>query len=81
MPAPETPRFSNLLVCTDSSPSTSGIINAGLEVGRLTSAKVRLLEVVMSPLYPDQLPTSLEQMRAREQDVRARLEQYRSQRR
>jgi len=76
MSPPKTPRFSKLLVCTDSSPSSSGVINAGLEVGRLTSAKLRLLEVVMSPLYPDQLPTSLEQMRAREQDVRARLEQY-----
>ena len=78
MPASETPRFSKLLVCTDSSPSSgnSGVINAGLEVGRLTSAKLRLLEVVMTPLYPDQLPTSLEQMQAREQDVRARLEQY-----
>lgn len=75
MPAPETPQFPKLLVCTDSSPSISGVINAGLEVGRLTSAKLRLLEVVLSPLYPDQLPT-LEQMRAREQDVRARLEPY-----
>ena len=76
MSASKTPRFSKLLVCTDNSPSSSGVINTGLEVGRLTSAKLRLLEVVMSPLYPDQLPTSLEQMRAREQDVRARLEPY-----
>ena len=75
MSAPETP-VPKLLVCTDSSPSSSGVIRAGLEVGRLTSAKLRLLEVVMTPLYPDQLPASLEQMRAREQDVRARLEQY-----
>jgi nucleotide-binding universal stress UspA family protein len=75
MPAPETPHFPKLLVCTDSSPSSPGVINAGLEVGRLTSAKLRLLEVVLSPLYPDQLPT-LEQMRAREQDVRTRLEPY-----
>ena len=43
MSAAETPRFSKLLVCTDSSPSSSGVINAGLEVGRLTSAKLRLL--------------------------------------
>ena len=57
MSASETPRFSKLLVCTDSSPSSSGVINAGLEVGRLTSAKLRLLEVVMTPLYPDQLPS------------------------
>ena len=35
-----------------------------------------MLEVVISPLYPDQLPTSLEQMRVREEDARARLEQY-----
>jgi uncharacterized protein len=69
-------RFSKLLVCTDSSPSSPGVINAGLEVGRLTSAKLRLLEVVMSPLYPDQLPTSLEQIRVREEDVRGRLEPY-----
>jgi nucleotide-binding universal stress UspA family protein len=76
MSAAETPRFSKLLVCTDNSPSSSGAINAGLEVGRLTSAKLRLLEVVMTPLYSDQLPTSLEQMRVREQDVRTRLEPY-----
>src|SRR5660397_209281 len=76
MSASKTPRFSKLLVCTDSSPSSSGVINAGLEIGRLTSAKFRLLEVVMTPLYSDQLPTSLEQMRAREQDTRVRLEQY-----
>ena len=76
MSAPETPHFPKLLVCTDNSPSSPGVINAGLEIGRLTSAKLRLLEVVMSPLYLDQLPTTLEQMRVREQDVRARLEQY-----
>ena len=76
MSAAETPRFSKLLVCTDNSASSSGVIKAGLEVGRLTSASLRLLEVVMSPLHLDQLPISLEQMRAREQDVRARLEQY-----
>jgi nucleotide-binding universal stress UspA family protein len=76
MSAPETSRFSKLLVCTDSSPSSSGVINAGLEAARLTSARLRLLEVVMTPLYPDQLPASLAQMRAREQEVRARLEQY-----
>src|SRR5665648_446829 len=76
MSAAETPRFSNLLVCTDSSPSGSGVINDALEVGRLTSAKLRLLTVVKSPLYPDQSSTSLEKMRAREQDTRARLEPY-----
>jgi nucleotide-binding universal stress UspA family protein len=76
MSATMAPRFSKLLVCTDSSPSSSGVINAALEAGRLTSAKLRLLEVVLSPLYPDQLAASLEQMRAREQDVRAQLEQY-----
>jgi len=76
MSTSNTPRFPKLLVCTDSSPGSSGAINAGLEIGRLTSAKLRLVEVVISPLYPDQFPTSLEQMRAREQDVRARLEQY-----
>jgi nucleotide-binding universal stress UspA family protein len=76
MSAPKTPRFSKLLVCTDDSPSSSGALNAGLAVGRLTSAKLRLLTVVMTPLYADQLPTSLEQMRVREQDVQARLEQY-----
>jgi len=76
MPESEKPRFSKFLVCTDSSPSSSGVINTGLEVGRLTSAKLRLLEVVMTPLYSDQLATSLEQMRDREQDVRARLEPY-----
>ena len=32
----------------------------------------------MSPLYPDQLPTGIEQMRAREQDARAQLEPYRA---
>ena len=74
--APKAPRFSKLLICTDSSPSSSGAINAGLEIGRLTSAKLRLLTVVMTPLYADQLPASLEQMRAREQDVQARLEPY-----
>jgi nucleotide-binding universal stress UspA family protein len=73
---PKTPRFRKLLVCTDSSPGSSGAINVGLELGRLTSARLRLLEVVISPLYPDQLPTSLEQMRAWEEDARARLEQY-----
>ena len=76
MSTADTPSFSKLLVCTDSSPGSSGAINAAFEVGRLTSAKLRLLEVVMSPLYPDQLPTSLEQMREREQAVRTRLEQY-----
>jgi nucleotide-binding universal stress UspA family protein len=76
MPASETPRFSQILVCTDSSSGSSGVINTGLELGRLTSAKLRLLEVVMTPLYPDQLPSGLEQMQAREQDVRTRLEQY-----
>jgi hypothetical protein len=76
MSASETPRFSQLLVCTDSSPSGSGVISAAFEVGRLTSAKLRLLEVVMTPLYSDQLSAGLEQMRAREQDTRARLEQY-----
>lgn len=74
--APKAPRFSKLLICTDSSPSSSGAITAGLEIGRLTSAKLRLLTVVMTPLYADQLPTSLEQMRAREQDAQARLEPY-----
>ncbi len=76
MSTANTPSFSKLLVCTDSSPGSSGAINAAFEVGRLTSARLRLLEVVMSPLYPDQLPTSLEQMREREQAVRTRLEQY-----
>ena len=73
---PKTPSFHKLLVCTDSSPGSSGTINVGLELGRLTSAELRLLEVVISPLYPDQLPTSLEQMRAREEDALSRLEQY-----
>jgi nucleotide-binding universal stress UspA family protein len=76
MPASETPRFTKLLVCTDSSPSSPGVIQAGLEIGRLTSAKLRLLEVVMTPLYQYQLLTSLEQMRAYEQEVRAQLEPY-----
>jgi uncharacterized protein len=76
MSAPVTRRFSKLLVCADISPSSSGVINAGFELGRLTSAQVRLLTVVLTPLYPDQLPTSLEQMRAREEDVRVQLEQY-----
>ena len=76
MPASEKPRFSKFLVCTDGSPSSPGVINTSLELGRLTSAKLHLLEVVMTPLYPDQLPSSLEQMRAREKDVRARLESY-----
>jgi nucleotide-binding universal stress UspA family protein len=76
MSAAETPRFSKLLVCTDSSPSGAGVINAGLEVGRLTSGKLHLLTVVMTPLYPDHLPASLEQMRAREEEVRVRLEPY-----
>ena len=74
MSAPKIPFFSKLLVCTDNSPSSPGVVNTGLELARLTSAKLRLLEVVMSPLYPDQLPTSLEQVRAREEEVRARLE-------
>jgi nucleotide-binding universal stress UspA family protein len=76
MPASETPRFSKILVCTDNSPSSSGVINTGLELARLTSAQLRLLTVVKSPLYPDQLSTSLEQMRAREQDARLQLEPY-----
>jgi nucleotide-binding universal stress UspA family protein len=76
MPACETPRFSKLLVCTDSSPSSPGVIKAGIEIGRLTSAKLRLLEVVMTPLYQYQLLTSLDQMRAHEQEVQAQLEQY-----
>jgi nucleotide-binding universal stress UspA family protein len=76
MPASETPRFSNLLVCTDGSPSSPGVIKAGLEIGRLTSAKLRLLTVMQSPLYSDQLPGSLEQIQAREQDARAQLTPY-----
>jgi nucleotide-binding universal stress UspA family protein len=76
MPASETPRFAKLLVCTDNSPSSPGVIKTGLEVGRLTSAKLRLLEVVMTPLYQYQLLTSLEQMQAREQEVLAQLEHY-----
>jgi nucleotide-binding universal stress UspA family protein len=76
MAASDKPRFAKLLVCTDSSPSSPGVINAALKVGRLTGAKLCLLEVVMSPLYPDQLPTSFEQMRTREQDVRVRLAPY-----
>ena len=76
MSAPKIPCFSRLLACTDNSPSSPGVINTGLELARLTAAKLRLLEVVMSPLYPDQLPTSLEQVRAREDEVRARLEPY-----
>jgi nucleotide-binding universal stress UspA family protein len=76
MAVSKTPRFSKLLVCTDNSPGSSGAVNVGLELGRLTSARLRLLEVVMSPLYPDQLPTNLEQMKAREEAARARLEQY-----
>jgi nucleotide-binding universal stress UspA family protein len=68
--------FHKLLVCTDSSPGSSGAINAGLELGRLTSAKLRLLEVVVFPMHPDQLPTSLEQMRVREDYAQARLEPY-----
>jgi nucleotide-binding universal stress UspA family protein len=76
MPASETSRFAKLLVCTDSSPSSPGVINAALEVGRLTGAKLSLLEVVRTPLYSDQLPGSLEQMRAREQDALARLAPY-----
>lgn len=68
--------FQKLLVCTDSSPGSSGAINAALELGRRTAAKLRLLEVVISPLYPDQLPISLEQIRVREEAARARLEQY-----
>jgi nucleotide-binding universal stress UspA family protein len=76
MPASETPRLAQLLVCIDNSPSSPGVIKAGLEVGRLTSAKLHLLAVVQSPLYLDQLAASLEQMRAREQDTRAQLEPY-----
>jgi hypothetical protein len=76
MAALEAPRLLKLLVCTDNSPGSSGVIDAGLEIGRLASARLHLLTVVMSPLYPDQLPTSLEQIRAREEDVRARLEPY-----
>jgi nucleotide-binding universal stress UspA family protein len=72
MPASETPRFAKLLICTDNSPSSPGVIKAGLEVGRLTSAKLRLLTVVKSPLYSDHLPSSLEQ------DTRAQLEKYRA---
>ena len=79
MSAPKTPRFSKLLVCTDNSPSSPGVINTALEVGRLTSAKLRLLEVVMTPLYQYQLLTSLEQMRAYEQQVRAQLQPHHQQ--
>lgn len=59
MSAPRIPRFSKFLVCTDRSPSSPGVINTDLDLGRLTSAKLRLLEVVMTSLYADQLPASL----------------------
>ena len=38
-----------LLTCTDGSPSSQGAVNAGVELGRLTGAKVYLLQVLIPP--------------------------------
>ena len=38
-----------LLTCTDGSPSSQGAVNAGGELGRLTGAKVYLLQVLIPP--------------------------------
>jgi len=76
MPDNKPSHFQKLLVCTDGSPGSSGAIHTGLELGRLSSAKLRLLEVVISPLLPDQLPSDLEQIRVREQGAGVRLKTY-----
>jgi uncharacterized protein len=76
MPTSSHPLFQKVLVCSDSSPGSAGAIEAGLELCRLTSARLSVLEVAASSLPSDLLPFGPDQMRRFEDEARARLMQY-----
>lgn len=51
--------FSHLrkvLVCTDGSPACEGAVNAGVELGNLTDAKICMLEVINPLLGYELIP-------------------------
>jgi nucleotide-binding universal stress UspA family protein len=69
------PHLRNLLVCTDGSPASEGAINAGVQLGILTGAKVCLLEVINIPL--DYEPISvIPRLAALEEQALNRLRKY-----
>jgi nucleotide-binding universal stress UspA family protein len=65
-----------LLVCTDGSPASEGAVNAGVELGILTDAKICLLEVINSPLGYEPIPVTPQLLSALEEQARNRLRKY-----
>jgi nucleotide-binding universal stress UspA family protein len=65
-----------LLVCTDGSPAGQGAVNAAVELGILTNAKICLLEVINSPLGYEPIPLTPQLLSALEEQARNRLRKY-----
>ena len=65
-----------LLVCTDGSPASEGAVNAGVELGILTDAKICLLEVINTPLDYEPISVIPQLLSALEEQARNRLRKY-----
>jgi len=66
----------NLLVCTDGSPASEGAVNAGVQLGILTDAKICLLEVINSPAGYEPISVPPQQLSALEEQARHRMRKY-----
>ena len=68
------------LVCTDGSPASEGAVNAGVQLGTLTEARVCLLEVINSPVAYGPVPVIPPRLlSALEEQARNRLKKYQEQ--
>jgi nucleotide-binding universal stress UspA family protein len=65
-----------LLVCTDGSPASEGAVNAGVELGILTDAKICLLEVINIPLGYEPISVIPQLLSALEEQALNRLRKY-----
>ena len=65
-----------LLVCTDGSSASEGAVNAGMELGILTNAKICLLEVINTPLTYEPIPITPQLLFALEEQACSRVGQY-----
>ena len=79
------PHLKKLVTCTDGSLSSQGAVNAGVELGRLTGAKVYLLQVLVpTPSYEVQDPevyrisADLQILSTQEKALRQQLEEYKT---
>ncbi|MBM4294166.1 MAG: universal stress protein [Deltaproteobacteria bacterium] len=65
-----------LLVCTDGSPASEGAVNAGVQLGILTEAKICLLRVINIPLDYESIPVIPQLLPALEEQAQNRLRKY-----